>query len=204
MNAINRFQDVPFVIDQLPKLNTTDETLKEHMNLQSVGIAGHSYGSISAMVAAGERMGDRYTSFKVPSIRAALSLSPSPPREGLEASRAYADISIPIFHMTGTDDTTMLGGAGDVRPKDRLVPYQSLAIPNQYLLVLNKADHATFSGQRIGTRDEKKPDKEHMTAVVNGALLFFEAYLKDNKDAEKWLRTEFKKSLKPGDTFEFK
>src|SRR5215831_21086710 len=39
INAINRFQDIPFVMDQLSKLNSDDETLKGHLNLQSIGIA---------------------------------------------------------------------------------------------------------------------------------------------------------------------
>jgi predicted dienelactone hydrolase len=202
--AVNRFLDVPFVVGQLPKLNESDERLKGHLNLQSIGMAGHSYGSISVMVAAGERMGDRYQSFKVPTIRAGLSLSPSPPHRGLDPARAYADVTIPIFHMTGTEDVNLVERSDDVLPKDRIVPYQTLTIPNQYLLVLHKADHMTFSGRRIRTGEEKKLDKQHMTVVLNGALAFFEAYLSDSKSAEKWLREEYKKTLDAQDAFEFK
>jgi dienelactone hydrolase len=204
INAINRFQDLPFTLKQLEKLNEEDAKLKGRLNLGIVGMAGHSYGSVSTMVAAGERVGEGYTSFKVPKIMAAVSLSPSPPGEGLDPARAYADISIPIFHITGTDDVNMVERGRDVKAPDRLVPYQTLTIPSQYLLVLNKADHATFSGRRIKTRAEKYLDKAHMGAVLNGSLVFFQTHLLGSDSAKRWLQSEFKKTLAPEDRFEFK
>ena len=43
-----------------------------------------------------------------------------------------------------------------------------------------------------------------MIAILNGALAFFQAYLLDDANAEKWLQTEFKKTLDGKDVFEFK
>ena len=203
VNAQNRFLDVAFVVTQLSILNETDKLLKGHLNLQALGMAGHSYGAVSTMVAAGELIGARNLSLKVPTVRAGILLSPSPPRDGADIARAYKDVSIPLFHMTGTHDVALVD-ARDVTAKDRLIPFQSLSIPKQYLLVLDQAEHMTFSGRRIGTREEAKLDKEHMIAVLNGALAFFRAYLLDDLDAEKWLQTEYKKTLDGKDVFEFK
>lgn len=203
INAINRFQDIPFALKQLEKMNAEDERLKGRLILTVIGMVGHSYGAVSTMVAAGERVGENYTSFKAPKIMAGVSLSPSPPRKGLDPKRVYADVSIPLFHITGTEDVSLVE-ARDVTAKDRTVPYELLTAKNQYLLVLNKADHATFSGRRINSRMEKPVDKEHMGAVLNGTLVFFQAHLLGSEAAKRWLQTEFKKSLAPEDRFEFK
>ncbi|HYM34409.1 MAG TPA: hypothetical protein VET48_03380 [Steroidobacteraceae bacterium] len=202
-NAVNRFLDASFVVAQLRQLNSGDKHLKGHLNLQALGMAGHSYGAVSTLVAAGERMGLQYQSFKIPTLKAGLMLSPSPPREGLNATRVYQDVSIPLFHMTGTEDENLVESR-NVHPDDRVKPYRMLNIPKQYLLVLDEADHMTFSGRRIGTREEHPRDKQHLAAVLNGALAFFKAYLQNDKEAEAWLQNEYKKTLGANDVFEFK
>jgi len=202
-NAQNRFLDVPFTVAELARVDEQDKVLKGHLDLQRLGMAGHSYGAVSTMVAAGERVGVQLLSYKVPTIRAGLVLSPSAPRELANAERIYADVNIPLFHMTGTRDESLVD-ARNVSAADRVIPYRKLAIPNQYLLVLDQAEHMTFSGRRVGTRIEADQDKRHLVAVLNGSLQFFNAYLGADKNAEKWLRTEYKKSLDPKDTFEFK
>jgi predicted dienelactone hydrolase len=201
-NAANRFLDLPFVVRQLAALNESDKELKGHLNLEALGMAGHSYGAISTMVAAGERVGARSQSVKVPSLRAGLLMSPSPPRDGADIEHTYADVTIPLFHITGTNDVSLVD-ARIANPQDRTQPYRSLNIANQYLLVLNKADHLTFSDRHMESRDSAL-DKKHMAAVLNGALAFFQAYLLDDKKAEAWLRTDYKSTLDASDVFQFK
>jgi predicted dienelactone hydrolase len=201
--ALARFQDVPFVVTALAKLDADDKQLKGHLNLEALGMAGHSYGAIGTMVAAGERLTPRYLSFKVPQIRAGLLLSPSPLRAQLDPAKAYADISIPLFHITGTRDDALLEGR-NVVAADRVRPYQLLHAPKQYLLVLNGADHVASSGHRIGTHDEQPLDGKHMESILTGAVAFFQAYLANQPDKEEWLQKEYKKQLADGDMFEFK
>jgi predicted dienelactone hydrolase len=193
-NAQNRFLDTLFVVSELPNLNSADKQLKGHLNLQALGMAGHSYGATSTMVAAGERVGAISASFKVPMLKAGLLMSPSP-SETSNVERAYGDISIPLFHMTGTLDESLVEGR-NVHASDRTKPYRLLSISNQYLLVLNGADHIAFSNE--------SHDKRYMVAVLNGALAFFQAYLNDDRNAENWLRNEYKKTLAEGDEFEYK
>lgn len=202
-NMLNRFRDLPFVVSELGSLPTKHPQLENHLDLAHIGMAGHSYGAISTVVAAGQRIGARMLSFKSPQIKAGLVLSPSPPDAGVDLAAAYKDIDIPLFHMTGTKDEEALG-LRNLKPADRIVPYQKLSIGNQYLLVLKGAEHITFSENRIGTRDEKSSDKRHMAAVLNGANAFFKTYLYESPEAERWLKKEFSKSLDKGDRFEFK
>jgi dienelactone hydrolase len=205
MAAVQRFADVPFAVREISRLNEQDALFKDHLDLAALGMAGHSYGAISTQIAAGQRVGEQYRSAKVRELRAGLLLSPSPPDDGVDLAQAYADIDIPLFHMTGTKDKSPAFLTDrDVSPSDRVKPYEKFSIQNQYLLVLDAADHMTFSGARIGTRDEMGNDKEHMTAVLTGATLFFNAYLKNDEASKAKLRNDFKGSLSNKDRFEYK
>ena len=52
-NLIDRVADVKFVIDQLERLNKTDATLKEKMDLNHIAVAGHSFGAGTSLAIAG-------------------------------------------------------------------------------------------------------------------------------------------------------
>ncbi|MFC1580537.1 alpha/beta hydrolase family protein [Thermodesulfobacteriota bacterium] len=204
-NAINRFQDVPFVLDQLKKLDVSDSTFKGHLDLEKIGMAGHSYGARSTMFAAGERIGRGYRSFKDSRIRAGVILSPKLPRRNVDLERAYQDIDIPLFHITGTRDGSPLPSSRNMDPAQRTKPYQYIEnnIP-QYLLVLHQADHMTFSGRRLDTPAETEDDQRHIAAVQKGVLAFYDGYVKGDSEALKWLRKGFVKTLHKADRFEWK
>jgi predicted dienelactone hydrolase len=203
-NALNRFKDIPFVINELIRLNKASGSIQGHLNLSRIGMAGHSYGGRSTMIAAGERIGPQYLSFKEPRIKAGLVLSPNLPRQKRDLKRAYAEIDIPLFHITGTEDRSPLPGEQNMDPADRTEPFKHLEKPDQYLLVLHGADHMTFSGLRLVRGREKPQDARHITAVNTAALAFFDAYLKRDAKALQWLREEFLGSLSTKDRFIWK
>ena len=204
-NALNRFLDIPFVLDQLAEFGASDPLFKGHMDLDKIGMAGHSYGGRSTMIAAGERIGPGYMSFKDSRIRAAVILSPALPRRDIDLNKAYQDIDIPMFHITGTRDADPLPSSRNMDPSERTEPYRYIDnnVP-QFLLVLDKADHMTFSGHRLGTPAETVNDRRHIAAVQRGVLAFYDAYLKEDKTALKWLRNDFVKTLHKADRFEWK
>lgn len=204
-NALNRFEDVPFVLDQLEKLEKEGPLFKGRLDLGKIGMAGHSYGGRSTMIAAGERVGRRYLSFKDSRIRAGLVLSPNLPNSRVDLQRAYRDIDIPLFHITGTEDASPLPSSRGMDPKRRTEPYRRIRTgAPQYLLVLQGADHMTFSGRRLGTAAETRHDARHIQVVLSGATAFFDAYLKGDRVALERLRSQYPKSLEQGDLFEWK
>jgi hypothetical protein len=203
--ALDRFQDIPFVVDQLALWNSSGP-LAGHLDLDRIGMAGHSYGSVSTMVAAGQRMGPGgQWFFKEPRIKAGLVLSPSTPIQGGDLAPLYREIDIPLFHVTGTEDGPPMPTNQPYEPIRRTVPYQALAIPDQYLLVLNGADHNAFSGLAYGPHAHgPEVETRYTKAVENGALLFFDAYVKGDPAAQTALQSAFPLSLKNGDRFEYK
>src|SRR5205814_1868084 len=55
-NAVERPKDITFVLDELTKLNKDDSIFKGKLNLDGVGLAGHSFGAHTTMVTAGQAM----------------------------------------------------------------------------------------------------------------------------------------------------
>lgn len=203
-SAINRYNDLPFVVDELERLNRSEGPLHGRLDLSRIGMAGHSFGARSVMAAAGEAAtfgGPAF--FKDPRIKAAIALSPNVPERSAdtpaaELSPLYRHISIPLFHVTGTKDGHPF--RRDFDPATRTKPYQAIEAPDQYLLVLDGAEHSTFGGHKRGHAN----DAAYRKTVAEGAVLFFDAYLKGNREALARLREDFPKGLALGDRFEFK
>jgi predicted dienelactone hydrolase len=199
-NFTNRAADIPFVVQALQQLQQQDALLKGHLDLNNIGMAGHSYGARSTMIAAGELLGGRIDQYTVPQIKAGLVLSPNTPEKvNGNLKDYYANIRIPLFHMTGTKDDYPLDRTGNFDPAQRQLPYQHISSSPQYLLVLNGATHATFGGgsrPRFGAANTR-----HLSAITTGAIAFFDAYLKNDKQQLQWLQQQYSNSLQKGDVF---
>ena len=53
-NAINRTLDISFVIDKMENINNESDALKGRIDLQHIGMAGHSFGAWTTLAVAGE------------------------------------------------------------------------------------------------------------------------------------------------------
>jgi predicted dienelactone hydrolase len=77
-NLTNRPLDVSFAIDELERLNREDSLLKNRLDLQRVGVAGHSFGAYTALAVAGETfpapLGGK-VSFADRRVKAAIAMS---------------------------------------------------------------------------------------------------------------------------------
>ena len=199
-NAVNRYLDIPFVVQALSGLNKGNGLFAGRLNMQQLGMFGHSYGAKSVLIAAGQMMGvlGNYN-FPEPAIKAAVALSPGAPRTQLTMDQVFADVKIPLFHITGTQDRSPVQ---QIDPVSRQLPFRHIPAGHQYLLVLDKADHMTFSGHRVGTPQQKPDDTRHVSLIQNSVLAFFQTHLLDDAKAGQWLKTEFPKQLDRSDTFE--
>lgn len=199
--AIDRFKDVGFVIDRVKKLHRGRGVLGGHVDMKRIGFSGHSYGARTTLVAAGEKMGKRSRSFKDKRIRAAIAYSGAPSLRAQDVKQAFSRIKIPMFHMTGTKDN--VPGFGSTA-EDRKVPYQAIAAPNQYLLVLESGDHGVFNGNRMRRNRPKPTDEQHWRLIKGASLAFWQAYLNKDADARRWLDEDFARILGREGTFERK
>ena len=177
--ALDRFRDVQFTVDRIEAM-TEDGPFAGRFDTGRMGISGHSYGAIATLVAAGQTGGAFGHTLAEPRFKAALAFSPSPPRRG-DPEQAFAEMLMPIFHITGTDDGDPLG---QMKPEDRQTPFRIIDNVEQYLLVLQDAVHMTFSGRDAGYPKLGR----HHDLVRMAALAYWDAYLRGNEAAKRWLK----------------
>jgi predicted dienelactone hydrolase len=180
-NFLLRVRDVPAVIDQLAVWNKSGQ-LAGRMDLGKIGMSGHSFGAATTEAVSGEMFPAGGAKLTDSRIRAAIIFSPSAPKSG-SVEHAFNNVMIPWLLMTGTEDTTIIGGAD---MKSRLAVYPALHGAPKYQVVLNKAEHSVFTDRALpGEHEPRNPN--HHRVILALSTAFWDAYLQGNKDALAWL-----------------
>jgi predicted dienelactone hydrolase len=185
-NAVNRPLDVTFAIDQIVQMNSTGPILKHRLDLDRIGVAGHSFGAFTTLAVVGEVFvtpsGEMRTHTD-PRVKAAIAMSSPVPQNKSEYDTAFSKIKIPVFHMTGTLDTSPIG---ETKAEDRRVPFDHTCKADQYLLTFNGGDHMVFSGRLLSQNRNEKDDLFH-TYILSASTAFWDAYLKGDAKAKEFL-----------------
>ena len=184
-NAVNRPRDVSFAIDQAEQIQAGDSPLAGRLDMQRIGLAGHSFGAHTVLAVAGQLLagGDgREISLHDARVKAAIAMSPQAPRRIELADRLYAPVKIPCFHMTGTHDESPLG-LTDVA--GRRVAFDHIRGGDQYLLIFAGGDHMVFADRR-GQRHAERDAVLHRL-IQAASTAFWDAYLKGDAEAKAWL-----------------
>ena len=178
-NALDRLKDVTFA------LNTAlgEPALRGRLDAARMAIAGHSYGAWTVLHMLGERLPGGGWGLALPDrrLKAGIAISPVPPL-AIPAGIAYAGVSAPILHITGTEDRGIIEAA---TPEDRTIPYRSITAPGA-LAVLNGATHASFAGEAAAGPFWNNPAYPGRTAAL--ATLFLRTVLQHDSNAEAQLR----------------
>lgn len=198
-NVLNRPGDVSFAIDQMLALNA-DKTspLDGKINRDAIGVAGHSLGALTALVSAGEKLGGGVIAldFSDARIKACVAMSSPLAPQGTPA-QDFADFKVPAFYIVGSEDRTVLGATIAQRQI-----YDAIRAPDQYLLILQGADHMTFGGGRFGPDLPRDARDRALTQMAT--LAFWIAELQPHPKVKTWLQDDFRKQLSAGDVFETK
>ncbi len=185
--TLNRFLDIPFVLEQLPAWFAAKEDIGPYADLSTLGMSGHSFGSLTTQVMCGQMFPDKdgkLRQYQVPAFKAGILYSPVPIAHLAvdDPDDIYASINRPLFHMTGTADESPIEHFGY---EHRLVVYQHSPAP-KYLMVLKDGDHMVYNGSRgkLGASSNKE---KHETLIKIAALAYWDYQLKGDKAAEDWL-----------------
>ena len=175
---IDRPMDVKFVLDQLQRLNDSDENsttnLKGKLNLQQVGAIGHSYGGYTALVLAGatidfkqvRKFCDRNTSLNLSSFlqcraneliqtpttlqdsRIKAVMAINPLNSIVLGKSGLSKIQVPVMLMGGSEDI--------ITPAvpEQVIPFTWLQTPVKYLAIIEKGTHFSTS-ERLDASAEK-------------------------------------------------
>lgn len=206
-NVLNRPLDGQFVIDQVEKLNADESSpLKGRLDLKAIGFAGHSFGGFTTLALAGETFilpfgTKRYAE---PRIKAAIQMSAPAPSDRSDLEKAFSTITIPVMHLTGTKD--FLEIFPQTTAADRRIPFDFMSRSQTCLVIFNDGDHFIFSGrERLGMPEKLAQDAAFQKLIATGATAFWDAYLKCNVQAKKWLLDGgYTKMLGDLETFEAK
>lgn len=185
-----RVQDVSAVIDQLAQWNNAPvHALRGRMDLQRLGMSGHSFGAITTQAMAGQQfLGQQRLAD--PRIRAAVIMSPSSPRRG-DVDRAFGAVQIPWLLMTGTKDVAVIG---NIDMASRLAVYPALPAGGKYELVLDGAQHSVFTDHALpGDQGIRQP--KHHAAILALSTAFWDAWLRRDAAARRWLDGESTRSV---------
>lgn len=199
-NAMDRVQDVSFVLDQLARWNSTNETERGHLDLARIGVAGHSFGAHTTLTTAGAAysgLGDGLGGDS--RVKAALPLSAPVPANKRRLEEAFAGVKIPCLHMTGTKDNSPIG---ETTAAERRLPFDYCRNSDQFLITFTGGDHAVFGGRE--RRGGGAKDATFQQLICVSSLAFWDAYLCDDLAARKWLTEQFKATLGAEGVFEMK
>ncbi len=185
----NRPLDMTFLIDEFTRAQngSADEKvsrLARRMNLEKIGVGGHSYGAYTGLVATGTLIdfpAQKDVSFDDDRIDAVVALS-SPRLRGAEDAAAYARVSTPILHMTGTVDNSPIF---KTRACHRRIPFDWIPASNQYLVTIDGAGHGSFSDLVDKAPPENLERTHNLTLSFSNA--FWDAYLRGDAVARQWL-----------------
>ncbi|CAN5480796.1 acetylhydrolase [soil metagenome] len=179
-----RVQDVTFTLDELARRNDDVHwTLHGKLDLTRIAMAGHSFGAVTTQAMCGELYPGQ-KNFYDDRIKAGIALSPNPPSG--DAKTAFAQIAVPVFHFTGTNDNAPIL-VSDVTAKQRRVPYDATSSTDQYLVILTDADHISFNGRPAAQFKAHPKDAAWQNIVCRGATAFLDKYLKGSAAQTKYL-----------------
>ncbi|MEZ6197161.1 MAG: dienelactone hydrolase [Planctomycetota bacterium] len=183
-NSRLRNEDVPAVLDQLERWNAEkDHLLKGRLDIEHVGMSGHSFGAVTTQAVSGQSFGlmRRRASYEEKRIDAAIAFSPSSPK-AMTAKAAFGGVKIPWLLMTGTEDVSIIG---DTDVASRLAVFPALQKGGKYELVLEGAQHHAFTDG--GERGLAPRNPAHHPAILAISTAFWDAWLRGDEEARKWL-----------------
>lgn len=186
--TIHRFRDVPFVLDSLPAFLDDHPDLRDVLDIENLGMSGHSFGAMTTQVMAGMKFPNdegALVQMKEPRFKAGILYSPVPIKHlsDRDPAELYGSIDLPLMFQTGTDDDSPIEGFDY---NHRLVVHEYAASPEKHLLVKDDGDHMVYNGTRGKLQANPKRDK-HEEIISLAALAFWDMYLKDDEAARAWL-----------------
>jgi predicted dienelactone hydrolase len=185
----SRPADVSFILDSLDEIERREPALKGRLDRRRIGMSGHSFGANTAQLIGGAKafLGGREKSFVDPRVTAVILLSGQGPGEML-TEKSWERLTKPMLVMTGSKDGPTRTGQPAVWRKK---PYELSPPGDKYLVWVEGMDHGFggVSGQTGGlVKFQANPDHVKFTKIAT--LAFWDAYLKDDRGALAYLKSD--------------
>lgn len=188
---MNRPRDVQFTLDSLGTIEQELPELAGKMDTKRIGIGGHSFGAVTTQLLAGTtpRLSAGGGSLAEPRAQAFIAISPN--GLGVFFSKdSFAEVKQPMLYLSGDNDKGRRGEEAVWR-RDA---FDHARTGNKTLVWIRDAHH-NFGGisgpppllsRLIGAQGGDQNDV-HLKLVQVSTLVFWDAFLKDDKDAQAYL-----------------
>ena len=189
--VLGRPKDVSYAINQAIIWNQSNESLKNKIDLQNIGVLGHSFGAFTSMVIAGMKPAldwlEPRTNFgkglgddmKDKRVKACIALSPQGVGEPFFVKESFSTLSTPLLGISGTEDKQQ----GGLPPISRYNAFDYWSSNGNNIFVwLSNAHHLDFTdsegGETHGINSKNRKEVEKIVRVTT--LLYFNKYLKND------------------------
>ena len=197
-----RPSEVRAMLARLDALTAHEPELRGKVDVERVGVAGHSLGALTALILGGMTVTDPRTGRthqgREPRTDALLILSPPGLSEWLDGS----EVTGPALLVTGSRDEVAPTRTG---PDDRLRTWEALRSDSRWLVWIDDAKH-TFGGIGEPKWTAGRRVHSHVAIVQKATLAFWDATLKDDPTDLEWLQTDALRTetrgaahIRPGD-----
>ena len=179
---LDRPKDVSKVLDSLEQLEMAYPELKGKMDKDNIGLYGHSFGAFTTLLVAGafqQQAKSPGGPFIDPRPKAFIAMSPQGTRPGVDPKEVYKGITRPFMSMTGSEDTDPIQVGRTA--ESRTIPFHNMPPGDKYLVWIIGGHHFTFGEPRPWQTEQ--PDPIHHKYIKILHLAFWNAYLKDSKEA---------------------
>jgi predicted dienelactone hydrolase len=196
--VLNRPRDVSFAIDILNEWNNSNNTIRKHVDMNNIGVMGHSFGAYTTMVVCGMRPAlDWIIPTVAPGqgigpdlsdkrVKCGIALSPQGADEPFFLRESFNYLKTPLMGISGTNDQQQNG----LPPQNR---YDAFAYwpqnggQNKFVWLANAA-HLDFTSTQ--ETSVPSPNRDSVQKVVRAAsLLYFNYYLKGDTNALNMITT---------------
>ena len=187
---MRREEDIRFAIDRLAMMNSNDRTFRGMFDLRYIGVVGDYYDAATAMKVAEQWTGTgrgRNRDWNENTLVRAIIILREPAQNRAGFDKSYPRVSIPIMELS-ENIVDMPRQRRDRRSAQRVMPYSFSTENDIYNIIFNVADYMIFSGDRHQDFGKDKMDVYHMSFIKDVTTAFWNAYLKNDRQAKKWLR----------------
>jgi len=192
-----RVKDIELILDSFDQIEKLVPEIKGRLDRSHIGVGGHSLGALTSSLIGGAAIqipGNGLQSFKDTRAQAILLLSPQGPFLNGFTNDSWKDLRAPTMLMTGSRDRGQAGQDAEWRT----AAYKLSPPGDKYLLFIHDASHFSFSGRAVDGRgfgmiSPPKSDADEATIfdwVKTASLAFWDAYLKNDKEAQGFLKSD--------------
>jgi len=185
----SRPRDISFLLDSLPGLQKRVAGLNGKIDASSIGVAGHSMGAYTAEAIAGALVdlpGHPGQNFSDSRAKAILCLSPQGPGQFGLTSHSFSNISLPFMGITGSQDN--LGPQANAAWHK--IPFERSQPGDKYEAFILGASHMSFITAETANSARSSQAAAILGYTNSASLAFWDAYLKDDPAAKKFLQSD--------------